>query len=559
MIQEVVPAVLSFFSTVVSVPPTPSPVLLDRSCSGGGYYVPEGGSTVRRCVDQCVSTTCGGIVTIPDNHLKRCVQCDNTSPQSLQCSPGVPSTDGAGVADTDYILYISALPCVEGPTLAFAAACQMESQLDRPIAGYINFCPNNLGETTRDYLFQVAKHELFHALGFSYSLMALWRDSSGDRRTPSDQQIPNTVTTVNYATWDTFSGPKEHTVTVLRTEAVLREGRAHFGCSDLEGVELENQGGNGTALQHWEKRVLGNEAMTGIFDYNPVFSRLSLAVLEDSGWYTVDYTAAKDLPWGRGRGCDFVRRGCGDMLDEKPYCGMDIGDKTFGCTLDRGSVAICSLGTLDEDVPADFRYLPDDVGGSLEIADYCPYFRGITRQSGRTGNCTNSMNQPDDSTNPGEDVFGETYGGDSVCLEQGRGWQKITDNSGRKSTLSVGTYGGGCYETECSADDGLTVYVRGAPFQCECEGQELVVDVTICQTTYRGSIVCPSCSSVCDANLCPSTEPPSCPGNVKEFEPVTVATDCTTTVATTTAGSTGQGVLPILSILLLGLVGVIMK
>jgi leishmanolysin-like peptidase len=88
------------------------------------------------------------------------------------------------VADTDYILYISALPCVEGPTLAFAAACQMESQLDRPIAGYINFCPNNLGETTRDYLFQVAKHELFHALGFSYSLMALWRDSSGDRRTP---------------------------------------------------------------------------------------------------------------------------------------------------------------------------------------------------------------------------------------------------------------------------------------------------------------------------------------------------------------------------------------
>ena len=58
-----------------------------------------------------------------------------------------------------------------------------------------------------------------------------------------------------------------------------------------------------------------NEAMTGIFDYNPVFSRLSLAVLEDSGWYTVDYTAAKDLPWGRGRGCDFVRRGCGDMLE----------------------------------------------------------------------------------------------------------------------------------------------------------------------------------------------------------------------------------------------------
>ena len=35
------------------------------------------------------------------------------------------------------------------------------------------------------------------------------------------------------------------------------EGKAHFGCEELEGVELENQGGEGTALQHWEKRMLG--------------------------------------------------------------------------------------------------------------------------------------------------------------------------------------------------------------------------------------------------------------------------------------------------------------
>ena len=36
-----------------------------------------------------------------------------------------------------------------------------------------------------------------------------------------------------------------------------REGRAHFGYPELQGVELENQGGEGTALQHWEKRLLG--------------------------------------------------------------------------------------------------------------------------------------------------------------------------------------------------------------------------------------------------------------------------------------------------------------
>jgi len=31
--------------------------------------------------------------------------------------------------------------------------------------------------------------------------------------------------------------------------------RKHFNCSILEGAELEDQGGDGTNLTHWEKRV----------------------------------------------------------------------------------------------------------------------------------------------------------------------------------------------------------------------------------------------------------------------------------------------------------------
>ena len=33
--------------------------------------------------------------------------------------------------------------------------------------------------------------------------------------------------------------------------------RMHFGCNVLARVELENQGGAGTAMDHWEKRILG--------------------------------------------------------------------------------------------------------------------------------------------------------------------------------------------------------------------------------------------------------------------------------------------------------------
>ena len=34
------------------------------------------------------------------------------------------------------------------------------------------------------------------------------------------------------------------------------EARRHFDCPVLEGMELENQGGTGTELNHWEKRLL---------------------------------------------------------------------------------------------------------------------------------------------------------------------------------------------------------------------------------------------------------------------------------------------------------------
>ena len=40
---------------------------------------------------------------------------------------------------------------------------------------------------------------------------------------------------------------------------------------------------------------------------------------------------------------------------QEPYCGKDIGDRTLGCTLDRGSVATCNLGRLKEEVPDDYR------------------------------------------------------------------------------------------------------------------------------------------------------------------------------------------------------------
>lgn len=105
-------------------------------------------------------------------------------------------------------------------------------------------------------------------------------------------------------------GSVKKTVEMMVTPKVTAEIRKHFNCTKLEGAELEDQGGDGTALTHWEKRVMENEAMTGTHTQSPVFSRITLALMEDSGWYKANYSMASPLKWGKNLGCDFAMRSC---------------------------------------------------------------------------------------------------------------------------------------------------------------------------------------------------------------------------------------------------------
>ena len=103
----------------------------------------------------------------------------------------------------------------------------------------------------------------------------------------------------------------------------------------MEGGELEDQGDLGTSLTHWEKRVFGDEAMTGnhqelerdgrLYSEQKMISRMTLAVLHDSGWYNVDFSRAdSSYSWGRHLGCDFVMKSCLEFIEShkniKPYC-----------------------------------------------------------------------------------------------------------------------------------------------------------------------------------------------------------------------------------------------
>ena len=96
----------------------------------------------------------------------------------------------------------------------------------------------------------------------------------------------------------------------LNTPAARRVAEKHFG-PGVPGIEIERQGGGGTARHHLEKRAFMNDFMSadaGIEDV--VYSEFVLAALEDSGWYDIDYSYVSPAVWGKDQGLEFFDNRC---------------------------------------------------------------------------------------------------------------------------------------------------------------------------------------------------------------------------------------------------------
>jgi hypothetical protein len=93
---------------------------------------------------------------------------------------------------------------------------------------------------------------------------------------------------------------------------------------------------------HWNKKLYLYETMqSGSIDGKRI-SELSLALLEASGWYAVDYTKAEPYFYGQGQGCDFINGVCSSSkvaFDE--FCT----GSTKGCNFMGNSGASCNSGS----------------------------------------------------------------------------------------------------------------------------------------------------------------------------------------------------------------------
>ncbi|KAI3965304.1 hypothetical protein MKW92_002813 [Papaver armeniacum] len=324
-----------------------------------------------------------------------------------------------GVSDADLVLLVTTRPTT-GNTLAWAVACERD-QWGRAIAGHVNVAPRHLTAEAETLLSATLIHEV------TVQVM--------------DERLGRMVTRV-----------------VL--PRVVMHSRYHYGAfsENFTGLELEDGGGRGTSGSHWEKRLLMNEIMTGSVDTRSVVSRMTLALLEDSGWYKANYRS------------EFVTYPCNHWKGAY-HCNTT---QLSGCTYNREAEGYCPIVSYSGDLPQWARYFPKliKVCGQSSLADYCTYFVAYS-----DGSCTdtNSARAPDR-------MLGEVRGSSSRCMSS----SLVRTGFVRGST----TQGNGCYQHRC-ANNSLEVAVDGSWKVCPEAGGAIQF------AGFNGQLICPAYHELC--------------------------------------------------------------
>jgi hypothetical protein len=69
-------------------------------------------------------------------------------------------------------------------------------------------------------------------------------------------------------------------------------------------------------------------------------TNFTLAFLEDSGWYIVNYSKAQNIYWGRNKGCEFFNNFCYSNLKFNEFCSINMEK---GCLNDLTTKGVCGL------------------------------------------------------------------------------------------------------------------------------------------------------------------------------------------------------------------------
>jgi leishmanolysin len=359
-----------------------------------------------------------------------------------------------------------------GNTQAYASGCVLAATNNRPVAGIIGFTKNldSLVGNWMEYFVSLAIHEIGHVLVFNPSIFDLFIDEEW-----------NTIPISEVVTTKVINNVERQ---LIITPKVLEAARRHFNCSDLIGVELENQGGSGTAGSHWEARVMLSDLMIGVAYDEAVLSEITLALFEDSGWYKTNKYTGGLFRYGKNEGCGFLNQRCSiNGTSDYPNEFCNNGPYSSVCTAGYLSRAICYITEMESQIDVNYRYFTNSRLGGYRLADYCPVAAVPTNTTNYYPySCSSGLSQfPAD--------MNEVISRDSICflstlIKQDK-FNDYKDKYGKKDNAI-------CYTYDCDyINQRLQVLIGNSFAICPQQGGYVVVP------GYVGTLLCPRYDRVC--------------------------------------------------------------
>jgi len=376
----------------------------------------------------------------------------------------------------------------------------------RPIFGYIVINTDLWKSMEEDLDYEIEffsymfLHQFTHILGFNESFL----ESLHNSNIHFNQRNINRINSED----STYDISKR----LIYGTKLVNEAKDYFNCSGNylnDGIELEDDNPCDKEYMHWESRILLGDYMTaGIYIQDQVISELTLALLEDTGLYRVNYFTGDLMKFGKHQGCDFFKIDCNKEKGTDEY-------STFineFCT--KNTKTTCSTGRQSRGICDKFRQPTDKykrVGWQnfgYELADYCPISISDTQYDraekySYIGNCkigkkenygAFAFKNDQDILQVGynytyfEDSYGENFSDTSFCAFSSA--ILINDPPDKKAVYQY-FIRPTCYKMFCSKKS-LTILIKTQYIVCPRKGGFINIG-----GNYTGHILCPDYNLIC--------------------------------------------------------------
>ena len=368
----------------------------------------------------------------------------------------------------------------------------MDPDTKRPIIGTIEI--NSGFDFTvangRQYISVLLLHQMTHILGFLYDSFQYY-----------GLGIANIINNRGYNRLD-----------LQRTYVIIPElfqlAEKYYNCYDrsiISGVELENQDDDSSKPNHWEARTLLGEYMNrDIYTPEQVISEFTLALLEKSGWYKVNYYTGGLMRFGKHKGCGFLSAACDNVPNSKNEF-FDINDfNKPSCSSGRQSRVYGITYTFINMPSSKYNVFGGGTGG-IEFADYCLGFTPFIDEEKNyyyVGSCKIGENSPygaiitylNSENVPNKNLpktLGERFEKNSFCTLTSV-FEKSSNRTELKFDENNEIIHPMCYLMYCSQKS-LTIQITDYYFVCPRSGGKMKINNNI----YEGYLYCPDFNLIC--------------------------------------------------------------